>query len=105
MFILINNIPYNSFAIASFNKQTNVVSDTFGNDTLIYSIVFDMNNGNVLREDYSSQEERDIVFNNLLNRLVGYEAPEPVEEYPTNQTGEEVTLDETSGLTEETEQE
>lgn len=99
MFILINNIPYNSFSIASFAKQTRVITNNLGNDTYVYVIVYELNNGNVLVEEFSTELERNTKYNDLLNRLLGSE--EPVETLPTNQTGEEVTqednIEQTSG--------
>ena len=103
MFILINNIPYNSFSIASFARQTRVNTDNYGNDSFVYAIVFELNNGTVLVEDYSTEEERNAAYNSLLSRLLGYE--EPVETLPTNQTGEEVTQEDNIEQTSEEEQE
>lgn len=69
MFILINNIPYNSYAISSFNKATEIRRNSDGTEATIHCINYMITNGTVLKEEYSTEEERNTAYDGLITKL------------------------------------
>lgn len=70
MFILINNIPYNVYDISSFNKGTDVRTNSDNTDVIIYCINYQISNGTVLKVEYSTEKERDDAYDALVAKLV-----------------------------------
>ena len=73
LFIVINEVPRNVYFIATFKKQEetrDVIVDEVTTPTVFYQILYTYSNGSFEVEEYSTQNERDSRYADLVATVV-----------------------------------